>query len=117
MNFKEWLDKQLSQNIPENVTAFNFNIYEQEIDSQYDVQLVGCIKYDTTNDDWACKPQYSTGEDLFQFNSDNWENALRALINMVNEYLLQCNELNRLRQAKYITAGFVDGDLEVIISS
>lgn len=114
MEFKNWLERHLSDNIPSNVIAFNFNIYESSIDNQYDVQLVGSSYYSIDDENWACNTIYSTGEDLFSFNSASWEIALNEFIEFVKKFLHSCDENNRLKQAEYITAGFVDGNLEII---
>ena len=115
MNLKIWIEKQLSGHIPSDVRAYNFNLYESEIDNQFDVQLIGCKEYDLDNDDWACNPDYSSGENFYHFTADGWEQALESFIVSVKEYLETCNLSNKLKAAKYITAGFVDGDLEVIV--
>ena len=114
MEFKTWLEKQLSGQIPSDVVAFNFNLYESDLENQFDAQLIGCKKYDLQNDDWACFPDYSSGEDLYHFSADGWEEALEFFIMLVKEYLKSCGTHSKLKTAEYISAGFVDGDLEVI---
>ena len=64
MKFNIWLEKQLEERIPKEVIAFNFNLYECEAKNKFDVQLICCKKYDLENDDWACDPDYTSGEDL-----------------------------------------------------
>lgn len=115
MEFRKWLDQQLSGDIPESVIAFNFNMYEGETENEYQVQLVGCVSYDPDDDDWACDTTYSSGEDLYIFSSDDWEEALQTLIATVKDYLNTCEMPNRLKQAELVAAGFVDGDLEIIL--
>ena len=114
MEFKVWLEKQLSREIPDNIVAFNFNLYESETEDRFDVQLVGCKEYDLENEDWACYADFSTEEDLYSFSADDWEDALETLIKLVKDYLQSCSTPNKLTTAEYVTAGFVDGDLEVI---
>ena len=114
MEFKAWLEKQLSREIPDNIIAFNFNLYESETEDQFDVQLIGCKEYDLEDEDWACNSDFSTEEDLYSFSADDWEDALKTLIKSVKDYLQSCSTPNKLTTAEYVTAGFVDGDLEVI---
>ena len=105
----------MNQNIPSDLIAFNFNLYEDEIENQYNVELIGCKEYDKDNDDWACTPDYSTGENnMYAFSADGWEEALDLCVKLIRDYLQTCSVPNQLTKAAYITAGFVDGDLEVI---
>ena len=114
MKFEDWLNSLLLNSIPNNIIAFNFNLYESETDKQYDVQLVGSSYYSIDDEDWACNTEYSSGEILFSFMSDEWEIALQDFINLLKKYLQLADMSNRLKQAEYITAGFVDGDLEIV---
>lgn len=115
MEFNIWLEKQLMGPIPDDVVAFNFNLFECETENQFDVQLIGCKEYDLEDDDWACAPDYSSGEDLYHFSADGWEKALESFIALVNEYLQSCGTPNQFTAAECISAGFVDGDLELIV--
>ncbi len=114
MNFASWLKVHLAEGIPAEVVAFNFNLYESGTEGEYDVQLVGCASYDPEDPDWACDARYSTGEDLYTFTSGEWEEALEEFLRMVKDYLAAASADDRLARARYLTAGFVDGDLEVI---
>ena len=114
MRFNIWLERQLSQQIPQDVIAFNFNLYESLVENRFDVQLVGCKQYDLDSDDWACRADYSSGEDIYSFSADGWEKALETLIILVKDYLQLCSISNQFSAAEYISAGFVDGDLVVI---
>ena len=114
MKFNIWLEKQLEGQIPKEVIAFNFNLYECEAENQFDVQLIGCKKYDLENDDWACDPDYTSGEDLYHFFADGWETALKSFVALVKDYLRSCCTPNQFTSADCISAGFVDGDLEII---
>ncbi len=114
MNFETWLNGHLADDIPAEVIAFNFNLYESREEGQYEVQLVGCAAYDPDDSDWACDTVYSTEEDLYTFTSGEWEEALEDFLATVKEYLANAPADSRLARVPYITAGFVDGDLEVI---
>lgn len=114
MEFTIWLEKQLMKPITNDVVAFNFNLYECEADGQFDAQLIGCKEYDLEDPDWACAPDYTSGEDLYHFSADDWEMALESFVTLVKDYLQSCSTPNRLTSAACISAGFVDGDLEII---
>ena len=113
MKFEKWLKKHLEGDIPESIVAFNFNLYECSDEKMYDVQLVGSSTYNIDNDDWACNTEFSTGEDVFTFSSNDWEAALDMFMIMIRDFMAT-NKNNRLIDAEYVTAGFVDGDLNIV---
>ncbi len=113
--FMKWIDKHLSQVKSLNVKAFNFNLYESNEENEYDIQLVGSPYYDSENDDWACDTIFSSEEDLFTINSDDWETALEQCIELVKEYSNSGELKHIFLNAERVTAGFVDGDLEIIL--
>lgn len=114
MEFNKWMEVQLSKCSDKDIKAFNFNLYEGEEENEYDIQIVGCKEYSFYDDDWACDVQFSSEGDLFSFNSESWEDALQYAAILVNSYLHGTKSSNQLTNAEYVTAGFVDGDLEVI---
>lgn len=115
MDFKQWINDLHLENIVGNVRAFCFNLYESCEDEKFDAQLVGCERYDENNDDWACKVIYSSEENLYSFNSEDWEHALVDFSHIVRQYLQQCEGSEKLKKAEYVAVGFVDGDLELIV--
>ena len=116
MKFEKWLKKQLIKDIPDNVIAFNFNLYETDDDESFDVQLVGCENYSKDDEDWACDTVFSSEEDVFTFKDEDWESALETCKSMIQDFLASCDSDNKLSRAEYVTVGFIDGDLEVIFS-
>lgn len=62
----------------------------------------------------ACDPDYTSGEDLYHFPADGWEKALESFVALVKDYLQSCCTPNQFTTADCISAGFVDGDLEII---
>ena len=94
--------------------AFNFNLYEGKLKNHYMAELTGCERYCVDDDDWACETVYSSGKSLYEFTAESWENALEKFTKLVKTYLDLCDASNRLKQAKWITAGFTDGNLVVI---
>lgn len=112
--FSEWLDLILSSISTEGIRAYNFNIYENEIEGMFDIQLVGALEYSDSNDDWACNTVYSSGENLFSITANDWERGLTVCVELVDEYLKYGKFAALLKCSYAVTAGFVDGDLEVI---
>ena len=109
MEFQTWLERQLNKPIPAEVVAFNFNLYEDD-EEEFDVQIVGCPSYDADDSDWACDAIFSSEEDLFHFESEDWETALEDFQAILENYLAS-GAKNALTDSKYIAMGFVDGDL------
>ena len=114
--FSAWLDEVLSQEIPAEVVAFCFNLYEGE-DGFY-VQLIGAPAFDPEDSDWACDEAFSTGEEMFVLPhtqvGEDWERGLAAAVEMVKAYLADGEQAYVLRQAEGVAVGFVEGDLTVI---
>lgn len=111
MSFKEWLKTKLSSELSKDLIAYNFNLYENDTDVKYDVQLVGSMSYDVNDDDWACNICYSSGEDIFSFDSVDWETALDDFITMAKEAVNGDWKSVFGDMVEYVSAGFVDGDL------
>ena len=116
--FAAWLDAALGvESLPEEIVAFNFNLYESAEDAEpplFDVQLIGAPSYDPDDSDWACEEIFSTGENLFTGAAEDWETFLADVIKLAEEYLSCGQYADFLRSKQALTAGFVDGDLEVV---
>lgn len=48
-DFIDWLDQQLNDEIPNNVIAFNINVYE----SPFNIEIIGSSKFDPDDEDWV----------------------------------------------------------------
>ena len=120
--FEQWLSHAIREYNKPGVIAYNFNLYEEwteeeEENGKFSVQLIGASAYDHDNDDWACKEVFSSKEDLFVFVADDWEKCLEIVKELIEEYLIHGEERHFLLEAKAVSYGFVDGDLEVIRNS
>lgn len=113
-NFFNWISMQLPF-LPNEVKALNFNLYETEDDTKFEAEMVGCVAYDENDEDWACDAIYSSKENIYCFNSQDWEQALAYFVNMAQKCLKE--EVELPSTVEYVTAGFVDGNLEVIYKS
>ena len=115
MNFENWINS-LLPDIPDTAIAFNLNLYETDSDEVFEAQLVGCNHYDFDDEDWACNTIYSSEEDIYEFKAEDWEDALNKMIDEFKKYLSVSDANNKIKKAEYITAGFIDGNLEQIFS-
>ena len=54
--FESWLSNSLSQEIPDSVRAFSFNLYEPALvdDVKFGVELIGAESFNEDDSDWAC---------------------------------------------------------------
>lgn len=112
-DFAKWVKEQLKKGVPEEVKAFNFNLYESDEETEFDIQLVGCPQFDADNDDWACDEIFSSGEDLFRFKAEDWEKAEIEAQKIIMTYL-ESDNCDEVFKGKHIAYGFVDGDLHLI---
>ncbi|WP_448250566.1 hypothetical protein [Thalassotalea agariperforans] len=115
VDFSNWLDSQLSVEIPANVIAFNISVYE----SPFIIEIVGSNEFDVEDEDWACNeywvPTPRSIEVLNDLYGNSWEVAEQNIVNMARGYFIS-NTVNasKLQQAKAFAVGFVDGNLNLI---
>lgn len=113
---EEWLDILDLDNMPENIIAYNFNLYDG--DGTYDIQLIGSDEFDESDPDWACSEVYSSEEDICYIEItdelENWEKAQKIFAEYVRKYLESGKYADVLKSAKAIGIGFVDGDIDLI---
>lgn len=113
--FEQWLNGIIEEKFPVKGNAICFNLYEEENDYTWAVQMISAESYDEENDDWACNEVFSTGEDLFVFELEaDWEDVAEEFCTTVKQYLEKGKNKDQLTQYDAIAAGFVDGDLETI---
>lgn len=110
--FNDWLDKALSEPAPASVIAFNFNLYEP-----WSIEIIGSDTYREDDPDWASDGKESFRPDVEPLPLPASEYAARNEVlenaaNLVLAYLERPGEGGkRLRQARAVAIGFVDGDL------
>lgn len=109
--FSAWLDETLSQELPENIVAFLFNLYEDE-DASWSAELVGTGSFDPTSEDWAGDEVFTNRETPLCWTDDkDWEEVQEDAISWIRDYL-SCGQYRRiLREAIALGVGFVDGDI------
>ena len=121
--FAKWLDSLFENNdIPENAVAFNFNLYDEEEENIYGVQIIASERFDENDSDWACDEIWSSEEDVFCVDiSDekhtDWKQALECITELVREYLETGRYKNILTDSKAVGIGFVDGELDILFKN
>ena len=112
--FAAWLDNALAEKIPRRVVAFNFNLYEGE--DSYHVDLIGAPSYNPRNSEWACTELFAAREPVFEIPRSSriktWRRAQSVALELIRSYLGRDHtNAQRLKNARAVTVGFVDGDL------
>lgn len=114
-DFFDWIDAQLAEKIPNQIVAFNINIY----DSPFKIDIVGSNEFDIDDEDWACNEDWVPQNRLIFVSDsifgDSWIQAQENLLQMAKKYI-NSNSTNshKLTNAKAFTIGFVDGNLDYI---
>jgi hypothetical protein len=115
--FAEWVDRACSRQIPPEALAFSFNLAETS--DAFVMELIGSPRFDPSNPDWACDEVFEVRDPEFELPHSEvgreWEPVLQLGVTMVRRYLQdEGNAGLRLREAKGVGVGFVDGDLEIV---
>ena len=113
MNFEAWVTPHLKNG--KGYIAYNFNLYELDED-YFGAELVASTAYDPDDDDWACETVFSSGDELFEFDSKNWETALKEFLAMASALIEKEGISVFGDKVEFVTAGFIDGALEVLYS-
>ena len=115
--FSNWLDKVLEQELPKEIVAFNFNLYEGS-GGTYDIQLIGTDEFNENDEDWVCTDYFTTGENICYIRRTkdiaNWGEGLIYITKLAEQYLNKGKNSNILKSVSAIGIGFVDGDIEII---
>lgn len=114
-DFITWIEHQLDVDIPDEIIAFNINIYE----SPFNIEIVGSKDFTPDDEDWACNEDWvpdnrmiSVSENIF---GESWEEALENILSWSKSYLESGSKNNtKLKAAKAFAVGFVDGNLSYV---
>ncbi len=117
IDFGNWIEAILSNDLACEIAAYNFNLYEGA--EAYAIELIGASEYDSEDSDWACDDVLGADAPRFQMPNDlansNWETALVLVKTMLGTYLnSDSSGASTLRKSVAVTVGFVDGDLELV---
>ena len=118
MNSKiaDWIDNVLNTDIPDNIVAFCFNLYEDG-GGNWSMELVGSDWFDLEDEDWACNEitDFNSRENLYVWKMDySWKEALAYVVNELKEYLANGKYAGLLKSRTGVGVGFVDGDIEIL---
>lgn len=115
--FAEWLDIVLDIELPKELVAFCFNLYEEE-NGTWAVELIGSAEFDETNEDWACNEVFDSREYPCRWQEvAEWEDIHNKIETYIRQYLLigRCSDI--LKSYEAVAMGFVDGDLTILYKS
>lgn len=112
----EWLDNVLETDIPNEVIAFGFNIYD---DGNYNwsMELIGTSEFDIDSEDWLCNEvtDFNTRNNLFQWKQKaSWEEILNHITGILKEYFKNGKYADVLKAKLGIGVGFVDGNVVIL---
>lgn len=112
----EWLDVVLETDIPAEVVAFGFNLYE-DIDYDWSMELIGTSKFDVDDEDWLCNEvtDLDTRENPLRWHRETgWEEILNDIVSALKEYLKNGKYADILKAKSGVGVGFVDGNIEIL---
>ena len=114
--FISWIDQQLNENIPNEIIAFNINIYE----SPFNIEIVGSNEFDLEDEDWACNEDWtpenrhvSVSNSLF---GNSWESAQENITSMTKQYL-KTNSENRLNSELCKLTNILFSELDKLVQN
>lgn len=112
---KNWIRESINQNIPKNVKALSFNLFECS-SNYFSIELIGTSYFDKHNSDWACdeiwEPESRSMSE--NFTANNCQDCLKKIKTILIPLIQK--EMNVPKNAHIIAVGvgFVDGDLDII---
>lgn len=111
-----WLDHVLEQNIPDEVAAFCFNLYDDG-NHAWSMELIGTERFDENDDDWPCDEiaDFGTREGLLRWDKEaEWFFILEEVKVVLSEYLKKGRFADVLKSKEGVGVGFVDGDIAIL---
>ncbi|MGN1031105.1 MAG: hypothetical protein ACI4PQ_05825 [Butyricicoccaceae bacterium] len=112
--FDKWLDEVLESDLPEEIVAVNFNLYDDG-DGQWSIEFIGADSFDEEDADWACDEVFTTRDEPFCWESDESADAvLDTAIDAIKAYLAEGSYADALKKYEAVGVGFVDGELEIV---
>lgn len=113
-SFFSWLDGIFSADIPDEVVAINFNLYDDSND-KWSVEFVGAGSFDAENSDWACDEIVTSREYPFIINkSANWQEIQQLAEKYISSYMDKSKFSDKLKSYAAVGVGFVDGDISIL---
>lgn len=115
---ENWLDNILKQEIPQNIVAFCFNLYDDG-EQKWSMELVGTQRFDINDSDWPCDEITDLGTREIPFSWESaaeWNKVLEWTSSILKEYLEKGKYADVLKAKSGVGIGFVDGDIEILYS-
>ena len=113
-SFFIWLDTILAVELPSEIRAINFNLYE-DVQNKWSVELVGTSVFDESSEDWACCEVFTTRDHPYVIEQKNdWQAIEEMFKDWVSDYLHSGKYTDKLKQFEAVGLGFVDGDLAIL---
>ena len=112
--FEAWLDAALEADLPEDIAAFNFNLYEDG-DNLWSIELIGAPSFDPEDPDWACDEIFTNREDPLSWSAEvDWQDIQETMTQYVEKYLIEGAGASILKNSEAVGIGFVDGDITIV---
>ena len=112
--FAAWLDAALEAEMPENIAAFNFNLYEDD-ENLWSIELIGASRFDPEDPDWACDEVFTNREEPLSWEEEaDWTDVLETMTQCVEKYLIEGAYASTLKNSEAVGIGFVDGDITIV---
>ena len=112
--FATWLDAALEADLPEDIAAFNFNLYEDD-EYLWSIELIGASRFDAEDPDWACDEVFTNREEPLSWSAEtDWETVLETMTQYVEKYLAEGENAAILKNSEAVGIGFVDGDITIV---
>ena len=112
--FEAWLDAALEADMPEDIAAFNFNLYEDG-DNLWSIELIGASRFDHEDPDWACDEIFTNREDPLSWSAEvDWQDIQETMTQYVEKYLIEGSGASILKNSEAVGIGFVDGDITIV---
>ena len=112
--FFAWFDGILLDEIPDEVVAIHFNLYDDG-DDKWSVEFVGAGSFDVEDSDWACDEIVTSRDNPFIINkSANWQEIQQLAEKYISSYMNAGEFSDKLKSYAAVGVGFVDGDISIV---
>ncbi|MBQ8834683.1 MAG: hypothetical protein IJ001_07150 [Oscillospiraceae bacterium] len=115
----KWIDNLPLQSIPEEVTAFCFNLYDGCDNLHWSMELIGASRFDVDDEDWACDEitDFESRTQEFKWTKEaSWDVVFAEMLSTLKEYLEKGQYADALKSKHGVGAGFTEGNIEILYS-